>query len=630
MSNKWQQIRTEWSIWRVGALPGLGVIAIVIAARLAGWLQGVEWLALDTCLRLRPPEPTDDRIVLVTFTERDFQQLGTVPSQISDRDMAQLLNQLQSYEPAVIGLDIFRDKPHEPGHAELESLFRSTKTIIGIDQALPDRGDATVPPPPALPPDQVGFADLKLDDDGYLRRSLLAVASLNNEDCCYALSLRLAEQYLARKGFALEYGIQDPEAMRFWQSELTRFQSNSGGYIRADARGYQILLNVRSGRSPFRVFSVSQILSGKLNPEDIRGRIVLVGVAAISAKDLFASNAISGANPGLVYGLYLHAHATSQLVSAVLDGRPLLNSWADSWEYLWIVAWGLVGLSLGRFLRSFWLSALGLGIVGITLVGLSYGLILLGWWVPLVPAAIVLLVNGLGLPAAVFYRYHYLRSQIDDRQLVIDQLFSAIHNEPLQTLGNLLRKAQAEPGQPFLTELKQLDQELRTVYDSAQREIQQGEDAPDLHLYELLYKVYYATLERDFPGFKTIQVKVVQFDPIESPLALETKRSLCRFLQEALCNVGKHAIAPTRLNVTYTQENGRFVIRVEDNGKVEETGRWGDGETEFKVQNSGLGTRQAKTLANQLSGTFRRYPKQPRGTICELTWATKRFWFQKF
>lgn len=137
MSSRWQQIKAEWNIWRVGALPGLGVIAIVIAARLAGWLQGVEWLALDTGLRLRPAEPTDDRIVMVTFTERDFQQLGTVPSQISDRDIGQLLKQLQSYQPAVIGLDIFRDQPHEPGHAELETLFRSTKTLIGINQTYP-------------------------------------------------------------------------------------------------------------------------------------------------------------------------------------------------------------------------------------------------------------------------------------------------------------------------------------------------------------------------------------------------------------------------------------------------------------------------------------------------------------
>ncbi len=619
----WRQIKAEWEIWRVGALPGLGVIAIVIAARLAGWLQGAELSFLDTYLRSRPPEAMDDLVVMVSFTERDLQQLGTVPSQISDRDIAKLLKQLQSYEPVVIGLDIFRDRPHEPGHAELETLFRSTKTIIGIDQALSNHRDATVPPPPALSPDQVGFADLKLDADGSIRRSLLGVSPVVG-DYRYAFSLRLAEEYLAQKGFILENGIQDPDAMRFGTVELKRFQPNTGGYVRADAGGNQILLNVRSGRSPFRVFSVSQILSGAIKPADIRGRIVLVGVTAISAKDIFSSKAIAGVNPGLVDGLTLHAHATSQIVSAVLDRRPLLDSWAEGWEYLWIVAWGVAGISLGRFLRSLWVSGLALGLAGVALVGITFGFILYGWWVPLVPAAIVLLVNGLGLPAALFYRYQYLRSQIEDRQLVIEHLYGAIHNGPMQTLSALRRKVQAEQDHPLAVDLEQLDQELRAVYDSAQQAIQQQTQTPDLQpLHQLLYAVYQTTLERDFPGFQTIRVKVVQFDPIEANLSPDTKRALCRFLEEALCNVGKHAIAPTRLNVTCAQENGHLVIRIEDNGKsLEKTGR--------EHINSGLGTRQAKNLAKRLGGSFRRYPRHPRGTICELTWSIKRFWFQKF
>ncbi len=91
-SRLWQHIKQEWDFWRVGAVPGLAVIAIVMAMRLAGWLQGLEWFALDTFLRLRPSEPRDNRIVLVTFNEQDLQQLGTVPSQISDHDLGSGLN----------------------------------------------------------------------------------------------------------------------------------------------------------------------------------------------------------------------------------------------------------------------------------------------------------------------------------------------------------------------------------------------------------------------------------------------------------------------------------------------------------------------------------------------------------
>jgi len=46
----------------------------------------------------------------------------------------------------------------------------------------------------------------------------------------------------------------------------------------------------------------------------------------------------------LIYGVEIEAHATSQIVNAVLNGRPLLHIWSEGWEYVWILAWGLVGL----------------------------------------------------------------------------------------------------------------------------------------------------------------------------------------------------------------------------------------------------------------------------------------------
>ena len=41
---------------------------------------------------------------------------------------------------------------------------------------------------------------------------------------------------------------------------------------------------------------------------------------------------------------------------------------------------------------------------------------------------------------------------------------------------------------------------------------------------------------------------------------------MCRFLEEALFNVGKYAKEATRLKVICTQEQAQNIIRVEDNG----------------------------------------------------------------
>ncbi len=647
--DRWQAAKTEVTSWRRGSLPGLMVIVAVMMARLSGALQFWELVTFDRFLLLRPPEPMDERIVIVGITEEDIQRAKTYP--IPDRDIADLLKRLQTYQPIAIGLDIVRDIPVEPGHAELTSVFRSSKNAIGVEVALPDRNGFIVKPPPMLPPEQVGFADVVLDADGYQRRSLLG-AHNPQQDYRYSFTIRLAERYLAARKIKLGTGIRDREAMRFGSIELTRVQSNYGGYVGADADGNQILLNVRSGKQPFRVLSVSQIKSGKVNPDWIRGKIVLIGMMSFSAKDLASSGAIAGINPGRIYGVEMQAHATSQIISAVLDRRPLIRVWTDGGETLWIVVWGLLGMSLGRFLHLRWKILLGLLVASISPIAICYGLILLGWWVPIVPVLLVLVLNGAGLTAALFYRHEQeLRLRLEERQFAIEQTFNAIHSGPLQTLVGILRTAQGEATpSPFLPELQRLSQELRAVYGSVQRDaiadephLRMGsaiELALQAPLHELLYKVYSNTLEQELPYLKTIKFKIVQFDPLNtSHLRLEHKRGLCRFLEEALCNVGKHAIEATRLTVICTQEGDRQMIRVVDNGKskLSDAEAINSAETNCdketiedinpQLQPSGLGTELANNLAKQLGGTFQRYPNKPRGIVCELTWSAKRRWF---
>ncbi|MEG4584157.1 CHASE2 domain-containing protein [Microcoleus sp. MOSTC5] len=646
--DRWQAVKAGVTTWGRGALPGAMVIVAVTIARLTGALQFLELVTFDRFLRLRPPEPMDERIVIVSITEEDIQRARTYP--IPDREIADLLKRLQAYQPIAIGLDIVRDIPVEPGNAELTSVFRSSKNTIGVEIALPDRSGFIVAPPPALPPEQIGFADTILDADGYQRRSLLG-AHNPQQEYRFSFSLRLAERYLATKGIALENGIHDRDALRFGNTELTRLQPNSGGYVGADAGGNQILLNVRSG-IPFRVLSLSQIKSGQVNPDWIRGKIVLIGMMSFSAKDLASSGAIVGINPGRIYGVEMQAHATSQILSAVLDRRSLLRVWADGWEMLWIGVWGLLGMSLGRFLRSPWKILLGLLIASISPIGICYGLILLGWWVPIVPVLLVLVLNGAGLMAAFFYRHEQeLRLRLEERQFAIEQTFNAIHSGPLQTLVGILRTAQGEATpSPFLPELQRLNEELRAVYGSVQRDaiadephLRMGsaiELALQAPLHELLYNIYCNTLEQELPHLTTIEVRIVQFDPLNtSHLRLEHKRGLCRFLEEALCNVGKHAIEATRLTVICTQEGDRQVIRVTDNGgeNPSDAEALSSGETNWdrettqylnsQLQPSGLGTQLANNLARQLGGTFRRYPNVPRGTVCELTWSARPRWF---
>jgi CHASE2 domain-containing sensor protein len=635
-SSRWQRTIREAALWRVDAVPSLLGIALVIGLRLLGTLQPLEWLALDYSLRVRPPEPLDDQILIIGIDETDIQQAGTYP--IPDRDIATLLKALQRHRPSVIGLDLYRDLPVEPGHADLVNVFHQFNNVIGIENVLGDRNGSTIKPPLGLPPEQVGFADALLDRDGNLRRSLLGLSKTKG-DYKFSLTIQLAAAYLAQRGFQLENGIRDPIAMRFGQTELPRFLPDTGGYVKADASGNQILLYPRSGQTPFRLVSMRTMMAGQVPDAWIRDRIVLIGVTASSARDIINSASVSGVNPGLVYGVEIQAHAISQIIHAVLDGRPLLQGLSDTWEYIWILGWGLVSIALGQTVVSSLKTLLGFGIVCGVLVGMCYGFLLLGWWLPLVPALLIVALNGTGRVTSLFYRYQQdLKSKLQDRQFVIDHTFNTIHNGPLQTLAQILKTVQQKSVLPeeLYPDLERLNRELRAVYEAVRQETLAESDhlwiSSDLELdlkqptHDLLREVYSYTLTRDFDCFKTLKLKMITFEEMDTRLlTIDQKRGLCRFLEEALCNIGKHATGVTRMDIICKQEEGRNIIRVIDNGI-------GMDSISDASHSEGRGTRQARELAQQLNGTFQRLPVQHsslastfhQGTLCELSWPIQR------
>ena len=449
-------------------------------------------------------------------------------------------------------------------------------------------------------------------------------------------------------GKTLDNGIRDPEAFRFGKTELHRFQANTGGYVGADDGANQILINFRSGQRPFRTISLTDIKNGNFKPEWIRDRIVLVGITSDVQKDLVNSAAIVKDNPGLVPGVEAQAHAVSQIVSAVLDGRSLLNTLSDPWEYLWIVAWGLLGLSLGRMSQSPLRILLGLGATSVVLTGACYLAILGGWWLPVVPAFMAMFLNGAGLTTALFYRYgQNLQMGIAQRQLVINQTFDAIHSGPLQTLSSLLRtvKSQSLAPEALLLELQKLDDEMRSVWESVRQEVliqdhqmRLGSNVTldlDAPLHETFAELFYVTLQRDLPYFKTLKIQIPDVEMLDERfLAMPQKQMICRFVEESMCNVGKHAIGATFLRLVCRQEQGENLIQIIDDGQMldgkalELSAKGlslGGGSTQNVLRFSAPGgTRQAQELAHQLGGSFQRLQNTPTGTICQLKWRAKR------
>uniref|UniRef100_A0ACD5GX90 CHASE2 domain-containing protein n=1 Tax=Desertifilum tharense IPPAS B-1220 TaxID=1781255 RepID=A0ACD5GX90_9CYAN len=90
-------------------------------------------------------------------------------------------------------------------------------------------------------------------------------------------------------------------------------------------------------------------------------------------------------------GVVVHAQNVSQILSAVLDNRPLVWYWSEGVEILWIFAWALFGSAIALFTRRLWVYGVSIVIAIAVLYGVVYLLFLGSGWVPLVPAAIALL-----------------------------------------------------------------------------------------------------------------------------------------------------------------------------------------------------------------------------------------------
>lgn len=252
-----------------------------------------------------------------------------------------------------------------------------------------------VSPPPEIPADRQGFSDFVKDPDSILRRHLIAMRPGSTSPCTtpYALSAQLAFRYLEAEGISAKYIKKE---LQIGNVVFKRLLKHMGGYQQLDDWGYQILLNYRSYNSPLDVaekVTLKDVLQGKVKPEAVKNRIVLIGITAQSAGDYFPTPYTTGQDQEMP-GVVVHAQMVSQILSAVLDGRSLLWVWPFWGEALWLWGWSVLGGILVWHIRN----PRSLGLAGVTalwvLYGLSFGLITQGGWVPLVPSALALVITG--------------------------------------------------------------------------------------------------------------------------------------------------------------------------------------------------------------------------------------------
>jgi diguanylate cyclase (GGDEF)-like protein/PAS domain S-box-containing protein len=405
------------------------VAVCILVLRSLGLLQSLEWAALDQFFRLRPNEALENRITIVAIDEASLRQVSSWP--IPDRTIAELLEKLKVHKPRAIGLDIYRDLPVEPGHYNLVEAYKSMPNLVGIELLGHNKNTIVSAPRELSDRDQVGFNNVVLDGDGKVRRSLLYWHDINRK-LHQSFALKLALLYLKNEGITPTKASSNHKYLQLGKAVFYPFEPNHGGYVEADARGYQILSNfpklacnnLQVESCPFRQVSLIDLLANRVPQNWINDSIVLIGSTAPSLSDdvliPYSSRLMGTVQP--VAGIELQAYFISELITAALEGRPLLKVWSDEIEWLWIFAWAYFGVAIRQQIQRPCISALSIVFCCLLLTSYAYVAFLHGWWIPILPG----LLTFCGSVVVLTYQIAHMQEELKRSKEFLRQVINTI------------------------------------------------------------------------------------------------------------------------------------------------------------------------------------------------------------
>ncbi|NMG09227.1 serine/threonine protein kinase [Brasilonema sp. UFV-L1] len=410
---------------RTVLVTSLSVTVLVLGVRELKWLQPWELKAYDQMLGLRPTEALDPRILLVNVTEDDLQRYRWP---LSDKKINNLLEKLQSYQPRIIGLNIYRPEQENLGigFKHQDNIF-TTCAFSSID--LPE-----VAPPINVPIENVGFTDFIPDEDGIVRRSLLFAHARQNKKCTTNISFGalLAISFLKKEGIEPDFSDENYFKLVDTHSQKVKasfkvLDSNAGGYQNMDNSGYQVMLNYRHPDKLTKEITLTQALNSNINPNWIKDHLVIIGTKSPSLHPGFYTPFSALPNqPARMPVVFIHAQIASQIISTALDGRPVIWYFPKWAEGIWIWVWSLLGAVLAWRLRHPLLLVVVEALTTSGLVVICAMLFLQAGWVPIIPPALALILSGISVISYVTYQTQQetkiIVLQVEKQQEAIEQL----------------------------------------------------------------------------------------------------------------------------------------------------------------------------------------------------------------
>ncbi|HEV8539644.1 MAG TPA: adenylate/guanylate cyclase domain-containing protein [Nitrospiraceae bacterium] len=358
----------------VRVIMGGGLTVFFIGLYFLGSFEWLELRSYDLRYALLPNPPLKTPILLVRIDEDSETKLNVRSTDISRATYADAVKHLTKGGAALIVFDVIFSRPRDQeGDAYFARTIAQAGNVI-LARYIGEKGHKT--PLPIFREAERGEAliNVTLDRDGVLRSMPLVGLDYSVEgpdpEPVLAMSLEVARHYMDPSG-EQELELGDPLAV---------------GSLRIPNPEGKMRINYYGPPATFPRIPFWRAATGDLTPDEVRGKIVLIGASAPSLHDYYKTPfgerkqlTLSGqaeATQGVrMDGFEIHANA----IQTILD-RSFITRSADQWGLVpaLMIGLGFLGTTL---LMKTWNKSLLIEVFrAAILVGIGAVALLLFWW----------------------------------------------------------------------------------------------------------------------------------------------------------------------------------------------------------------------------------------------------------
>lgn len=288
-------------------------------------LWRIDRWVYDTQLKFFSTPPSE-QIVIIEVDEKSLANIGRWPWQRSIH--AELIRTLTEYQPQAIALDFIFTEPDfdNPGEdkALAEALASYQNIVLPIIIEQKQRSYVETLPIPMLAAEaKLGHANIQIDKDGSSRSAYLKIALGKANWSSIALAV---------------YAIQHPDIL----DNIPGLKTEQPDPVTQVQNNYQVWLPFFTPNTDFHRVSYIDVLMGKIEPDTLKNKFVLIGQTA------------SGLVP----------HITSPLT---LNSRPMMGV-----DYIASILDGLIKNTFWQPLKPLWQLLISLLIIRIATKIYSY------------------------------------------------------------------------------------------------------------------------------------------------------------------------------------------------------------------------------------------------------------------